>query len=1610
MIENKKSAATTDHLAQPVPVISNVTSANAELGMTDIAPLRLAAAPLPQRTEVAFIVNTVTDWQTLAQGIKPGVQVVVLDGHGDGLTQMTDWLAQQLAGSIDAVHVFSHGAVGSVVLGSITLDSASLDARQDELAQLGQALTPNGDILLYGCNVAAGETGAQFVGRLAQLTGADVAASTNLTGAARRGGDWVLEYATGKLDATVLSDVGYQGTLAAVIVTTDQDTGVDATIDTDYSTDLADGGGLSLREALYYAGTNGAVGFAVGLSGKTITLGSNASVDAGVTFDADTVGTLTITGNTINLAGALNVTNGSNDELTIESVLSGSSTLTKSGAGALTLSPDSPNPLTSINLLAGTLNANNGRGTSSATAVTIASGATLKFSNDTWVGNISGAGSLDLTGIWLTITQSADTNFSGSIIGSSKLFKAGASSLTLSGTNNTQSWATQINAGTLNIAGSSNLATGAITLGSGATLQLTGATTLTNALTVSGNSTIQTDADVTLSGTISGTGKLTKTNGGVLVLTGTNTYSGGTSVAGTNGISVTDGANLGSGAVELQTNGVLTITGSGVTISNTFTLSGGNVSNENAVTLSGVVSGSGDMEKLGDGTLTLMETNSYTGTITVSAGTLNGTTSSLAGDITNNAQVEFTQDTDGTYAKVISGNGSVTKYGTGTVTLTGSNTYAGVTSIQAGGLILNNSGGSALSDTAEVAVYGTLTLSTNEAIGALAGGGAVALGSNTLTVYLGGNNSFYGVISGSGGFTKTGTGRQELRGNNLYTGATTVSAGTLLVNGAHSGSGALSIASGATLGGSGSIAGAVTVNAGSTLSAGTISTAEDLATGNLAIAGSLSAQLGGTTAGSGYDQLKVTGTVNLTGATLAASLINSFTPTAGNSFILIDNNGPDAVTGTFTGLAEGAALTLGGYSFKISYAGGTGNDVVLTVQDTTAPTLAITSNMTAIKAGETATISFTFSETPTGFAANDVTTTGGTLSTPTVDGGNDKLYTATFTPTADLASGTASITVAANSYTDTAGNNGGAGTTPSISIDTLTPVFTSATINGSTLVMTYTETGTLDAVNIPATTAFTVMNGATQITVNSVAVNAANKTVMLTLASAMANGAVVTVAYTDPTGGDDTPAIQDAAGNDAATLAATAVTNNTPAPTPTPTPAPTPTTTTETVDGVVVTDTTKTITTTVTHPVTGEQQIITTEVVTTTVPIVLNTRPDENNATPQADIPLARNSSGETILQASLPVGVGLTSEAVTGGDNPTLRELLMAASEPRTDPSAFADILGRGIDSYVPGVRDEAQVSVRTITLLTTPDRTEGFNAPIVINGATGTGEQDGNHPDRQEALVIDVRNLPSNTVLQLNNVEFAIIIGAARVTGGNGQNFAVGDDAAQYIVLGAEDDILHGGGGDDTVGSEGGNDLIFGDDGNDTVFGGAGSDLLHGGRDVDEARYAGSIDRYQITEDNGKTLVRSLDRPDDIDTLINVETIRFDDQVYSVQSRDFHIQIASLYTAVLGRQAEISGFQFWSEANVAGVSIGNIAFEFLHSPEHQANTEVDFSRLTSSEQVNMFYQSFLGREADQQGFDFWMAHIAGGESLENVVWGFVTSVEMQGNYLQQNQWNFSL
>jgi len=219
MFDGAAAATTADAVVDTKPPVQDtaaVDAAKLAQAVADVVPPAVQVDPVPQRTEIVFIENNVADYQTLVNDAKPGEEVHVLDSSQDGLAQM----AQILDGrsGIDAIHIVSHGSEGALLLGSLTLTSQNLQDHAAELTTIGNALTQNADVLLYGCDVGAGSDGAAFVAALAQASQADIAASNDATGAAALGGNWQFETVSGSIETGIyLSDAGiaaYNYTLA----------------------------------------------------------------------------------------------------------------------------------------------------------------------------------------------------------------------------------------------------------------------------------------------------------------------------------------------------------------------------------------------------------------------------------------------------------------------------------------------------------------------------------------------------------------------------------------------------------------------------------------------------------------------------------------------------------------------------------------------------------------------------------------------------------------------------------------------------------------------------------------------------------------------------------------------------------------------------------------------------------------------------------------------------------------------------------------------------------------------------------------------------------------------------------------------------------------------------------------------------------------------------------------------------------------------------------------------------------------------------------------------------------------------------------------------------
>ena len=396
-------------------------------------------------------------------------------------------------------------------------------------------------------------------------------------------------------------------------------------------------------------------------------------------------------------------------------------------------------------------------------------------------------------------TNANNVSFDGVISGSGSITKTGAGTLILSGTN-TYSGGTTISAGTLSIGSDTNIGSGTNTIGNKGTLLLSGNGTYTNDWTLSGEgSAIATDNNNTLSGVLSGNGGLTKTGTGTLTLTGNNTYAGGTAINdGTLKGNIASGTDLSiaAGAIYDGDNKARSVDGLN---------GGGKLLNTSGLTVqsgdfAGIIDNSNtSLTKTGAGTLTLTGNNAYTGSTTISEGTLkgniaSGTDLSIADSATYDGDNKARSvgglngggkilNTDGLTVQsgdfagfIDNSNTSLTKTGAGTLTLTGNNAYTGSTTISEGTLKGNIASGTDLS-IADNATYDGANKARS--VGGLNGGGNI-FNTDGLTVQSG---DFAGIIDNSNtSLIKTGAGTLTLTGNNAYTGSTTISEGTLKGN------------------------------------------------------------------------------------------------------------------------------------------------------------------------------------------------------------------------------------------------------------------------------------------------------------------------------------------------------------------------------------------------------------------------------------------------------------------------------------------------------------------------------------------------------------------------------------------------------------------------------------------------------------------------------------------------------------------------------------------------------------------------------------------------------------------------------------------------------------
>ncbi|MBE7229308.1 autotransporter-associated beta strand repeat-containing protein [Salmonella enterica] len=690
---------------------------------------------------------------------------------------------------------------------------------------------------------------------------------------------------------------------------------------------------------------------------ETLTLSGANSYTGGTTISGGT-----LVASNVEALGSGDVTDNATLELNtggdFDNNIGGTGSVVKSGDKTLTLS-----------------------GANSYTGGTTISGGTLVATN------VEALGSGDVTdNAVLELNTGGD--FTNAISGSGQVVKSGDKTLTLSGANS-YTGGTTISGGTLVASNVEALGTGDIT----------------------DNATLELNAGGDFANNIGGTGSVVKSGDKTLTLSGSNTYTGGTTISGGTLVAtnvealgtgnVTDNATLelstggdfannigGTGSVVKSGDETLTLSGAnsytgGTTISggtlvasNVEALGTGDVTDNATLELNtggdfdNAISGSGQVVKSGDKTLTLSGANSYSGATTISGGTLVATNVDAlgSGDVTDDATLEL--NTGGTFDNAISGSGQVVKSGDETLTLSGTNTYSGGTLISGGTLVASNvealgtgdvtndavlelnTGGTfdnAISGSGQVISGGTLVASNVEALGT----GDVT---NDAVLELNTGGTFDNAISGSGQVVKSGDKMLTLSGANSYSGGTLISDGTLVASNVEAlGSGdvtndaVLELNTGGTfdnvISGSGKVeksgddaltlSGSNTYTGGTLISGGTLvaSNVEALGTGDvtdnatlaLNAGGDFTNNIGGTgrVEKSGDQTLTLSGSNTYTGGTLISSgtLVATSVDAldTGGDFInniggtgRVEKSGDDALTLSGSNTYTGGTLISGG--------------------------------------------------------------------------------------------------------------------------------------------------------------------------------------------------------------------------------------------------------------------------------------------------------------------------------------------------------------------------------------------------------------------------------------------------------------------------------------------------------------------------------------------------------------------------------------------------------------------------------------------------------------------------------------------------------------------------
>ncbi|MBI6953441.1 Ig-like domain-containing protein [Pseudomonas sp. CCOS 191] len=948
------------------------------------APATAPISQAPGNHEVVFVDSAVSDYQKLIAGLPAGVEVVVLDNGKDGFKQIADYLNGR--SDVTSVDIISHGDSGYVYLAGNAIWANQLASHGTDLARIGASLAPGGDIRFFACNTGAGSDGQMFVNEVARLSGADVGASADSTGN-RAGEDWELETISG----AVATGVGVQrGDLSAFNTSL-----ATITVTSSNASLIANDGQVSLAEAIQAANTDTSVDGSAAGSGNDI-----------IVFHQN------LKGGTIRWSSATALAVTSN--ITINGDVDGD------GKGDIILSGD--------------VNSNNIRDAGEASGLQSNGGGVLTVRNldmRHFSGNITG-GAIRANGGSITVEDSNFQDNAGTVINSATTL---GSTVVVRNTTIHDN-----NASIIGATGMSSL----VRLGGANNHVLENVAIYNNSGTYAATATVAGASVIVLSNT---GGSVSIVNSTIANNTYLNTSSGTINSAGLGW------ATGGAGTVTVL-NSIIsgnTVNGAALDAATNSGSGGGYTSTTNLIgTPVNFVNAAGGDYRLASTASNAIDQGTQAG---APATDLRGFDRPRGGGVDIGAYevlysapplVDLDTSTGGNDSTVNFAGSPVVIVPNINISQSDGDTQVSGATLTLGGVLDGGSETLSLNagQIATAASYGITISGSGSAVLSLSGVATLAQYRAVLATVTYGN--------AAGAYT-SGT-RSVTVSINDDMGSTTRTASVVVqpLNAAPV-IGNLNGDSQTFTQGSG----AVLLDSGSNATV-TDSDSADFAGGNLTVAVSANGVasedvLGIRHQGNGAGQIGVSGsTVSYGGVA-----IGTYTGGTGGANLVLTFNGNataaavQAVVRNLTYDNSNAANSIGQATRTLSVTVNDGDgatssaaSVTVAIHETVPPTATITLSDTALKVGETATVTITFSEVVSGFSNADLTVANGTLSAvSSSDGG--KTWTATFTPTNSITNASNVITLNNAGVTDLAGN-AGVGTTNSAnySIDTQRPTAT----------------------------------------------------------------------------------------------------------------------------------------------------------------------------------------------------------------------------------------------------------------------------------------------------------------------------------------------------------------------------------------------------------------------------------------------------------------------------------------------------------------------------------------------------------------------------------------